>query len=452
MGVSGDSLQRHRSLRILVGLLVFILALVAIYLSWLALEFIGDVILIFFLAWIIAFLLNPVCHLLEARKIPRAAAVGAIYLAFVALIIVGLVFAVPLIAQQVTHFGDLVSRTISPENLSGLSAALTDILQRLGVNHADATTIGKQITSQIPKWVEEAGKQAQGAGQSSLSSVFTVILDIALVVILSVYMMLDGLRLWSGILVRLPPTWLPDIKHFQTKVSDIFGGFFRSQMIIALLYAVFTWIVLAFLGQANGLLVAILAGLLLILPFVGPFLAVIPPALQVILQGPDAQAFIKLAVLLVFMILGQWLILQLLAPRIMGDHMGVNPLILFAALLLGAKLGGVWGAFFGAPIAAVATAMFERLLHAVHREIRVIPARARRARARKRRRDHRAAGDHDPRSWLFQQPYSHRAPTPGEWHSDAAAGQRDRAGPLTGCPACRIATARVQRPAGSRGA
>jgi AI-2E family transporter len=86
---------------------------------------------------------------------------------------------------------------------------------------------------------------------------------------------------------------------------------------------------------------------------------VIPPSLQVILQGPDNQAFIKLAVLLVFMILGQWLIMQLLAPRIMGDHMGVNPLILFAALLLGAKLGGVWGAFFGAPIAGVATAMFD---------------------------------------------------------------------------------------------
>ena len=359
MGVSGDSLQRHRSLRILVGLLIFILALVAIYLSWLALEFIGDVILIFFLAWIIAFLLNPICHLLEARKIPRPAAVGAIYLAFVAVIAVGLVFAVPLIAQQVTHFGDEVSRTISPENLARLSAALSDLLQRLGVSHADAITIGKQITSQVPKWVEEAGKQAQGAGQSSLSSVFTVFLDITLVVILSVYMMLDGLRLWHGILNRLPPAWLPDIKLFQTKVSDIFGGFFRSQMIIALVYAVFTWIVLAFLGQANGLLVAILAGLLLILPFVGPFLAVIPPALQVILQGPDSQAYLKLAVLLALMILGQWLVLQLLAPRIMGDHMGVNPLILFAALLLGAKLGGVWGAFFGAPIAGVATAMFD---------------------------------------------------------------------------------------------
>jgi predicted PurR-regulated permease PerM len=227
------------------------------------------------------------------------------------------------------------------------------------VNHADATTIGKQITSQIPKWVDEAGKQAQGAGQSSLSSVFTVFLDIALVVILSVYMMLDGLRLWNGILVRLPPAWLPDIKHFQTKVSDIFGGFFRSQMIIAALYALITWIALAILGQANGLLVAILAGLLLILPFVGPFLAVIPPTLQVILQGPDSQAFLKLAALLIIMIFGQWVVLQLLAPRIMGDHMGVNPLILFAALLLGAKLGGVWGAFFGAPIAGVATAMFD---------------------------------------------------------------------------------------------
>jgi predicted PurR-regulated permease PerM len=359
VGVSGDSLQRHRSLRILVGLLIFILALLAMYLSWVALEYIGDVILIFFLAWIIAFLLNPICHLLESRGIPRPVAVGAIYLALVAVIAVGLIFAVPLIAQQVTHFGDEVSRTISAENLARLSAALSDILQRLGVNHSDATTIGKQITSQIPQWVEEAGKQAQGAGSSSLSSVFTVILDIALVVILSVYMMLDGLRLWNGILLRLPPAWLPDIKHFQTKVSDIFGGFFRSQMIIAALYALITWIALALLGQANGLLVAILAGLLLILPFVGPFLAVIPPALQVLLQGPDSQAFLKLAALLIIMIAGQWLVLQLLAPRIMGDHMGVNPLILFAALLLGAKLGGVWGAFFGAPIAGVATAMFD---------------------------------------------------------------------------------------------
>ena len=49
----------------------------------------------------------------------------------------------------------------------------------------------------------------------------------------------------------------------------------------------------------------------------------IPPTLQVILQGPDTQAFLKLAVLLIFMIFGQWLVLQLLAPRIMGDHMGV---------------------------------------------------------------------------------------------------------------------------------
>jgi predicted PurR-regulated permease PerM len=359
VGVSGDSLQRHRSLRILVGLLIFILALLAMYMSWVALEFIGDVILIFFLAWIIAFLLNPICHLLESRGVKRPAAVGLIYLAFVVVIGVGLVFAVPLIAQQVTHFGDEVSRTISTENLARLSAALADVLQRLGVNHADAITIGKQITGQIPQWVSEAGKQAQGATSSSLSSIFTVILDIALVIILSVYMMLDGLRLWNGILVRLPPAWHPDIKLFQTKVSDIFGGFFRSQMIIAALYALITWIALALLGQANGLFVAILAGLLLILPFVGPFLAVIPPALQVILQGPDSQAFLKLAALLIIMIFGQWLVLQLLAPRIMGNHMGVNPLILFAALLLGAKLGGVWGAFFGAPIAGVATAMFD---------------------------------------------------------------------------------------------
>ncbi|HKB46292.1 MAG TPA: AI-2E family transporter, partial [Ktedonobacterales bacterium] len=88
-------------------------------------------------------------------------------------------------------------------------------------------------------------------------------------------------------------------------------------------------------------------------------LAVVPPALLVLLQESPDQVVIKLIVLLIALVLAQQLVLNLIAPRIFGKHMGVPTLILFAALLIGIHQGGVWGAFFAGPLVAIAYAMFE---------------------------------------------------------------------------------------------
>src|SRR5262249_8120352 len=98
---------------------------------------------------------------------------------------------------------------------------------------------------------------------------------------------------------------------------------------------------------------SLLAGLIMMVPFIGSFGAFVPPLLLVLLQGPNDQLLGKVLVLLLLLILAQQIALQLIAPRVFGKTLGVNPLILFAALLLGAKFGGVWGAFFAGPIVAV---------------------------------------------------------------------------------------------------
>jgi hypothetical protein len=72
-----------------------------------------------------------------------------------------------------------------------------------------------------------------------------------------------------------------------------------------------------------------------------------------LLQTPNDQLLGKALVLCLLLIVAQQIALQLIAPRVFGKTLGVNPLILFAALLLGAKWGGVWGAFFAGPIVAV---------------------------------------------------------------------------------------------------
>src|SRR5262249_27069303 len=142
-------------------------------------------------------------------------------------------------------------------------------------------------------------------------------------------------------------------------VLDIFGGFFRAQLIVAGIYAAFTWAILLALGQSNGLLVAIVSGIIMLLPFIGVFLAMLPPALLVLLQTPPDEVVLKLIILVIALAAAQHVVLNLMAPKIFGQHMGVPTLVLFAALLLGAREGGVWGAFFAGPIVAVGYAMFE---------------------------------------------------------------------------------------------
>jgi hypothetical protein len=85
----------------------------------------------------------------------------------------------------------------------------------------------------------------------------------------------------------------------------------------------------------------------------------VPPALLVLIQAPP-DALIFWLILLIFL-LGAWqhVVLNLIAPKVYGHHLGIDPIVLFAAMLLEAKVGGVWGAFFAAPMVAIGYAILE---------------------------------------------------------------------------------------------
>ena len=97
----------------------------------------------------------------------------------------------------------------------------------------------------------------------------------------------------------------------------------------------------------------------MLLPLIGVFLAIVPPVLLLLIQVPPSEALFRLVLLVFLLGAAQHVVLNLLAPRIFGHHMGIPTLLLFAALLLGAREGGVWGAFFAGPVVAVGYAMIE---------------------------------------------------------------------------------------------
>jgi predicted PurR-regulated permease PerM len=354
-----DLFERHRSLQWLVGLAIVALAINVMAALWSVLVVVGDVILLFLLSWIIAFILEPVSVLLQRRGLPRLWAVSLIYVALIVVVSGAVVLAVPALESEVRYLANEVTSALSPSNLPALSRTATGLLERFGLSPRDAQNLVNQAAQEIPARARDLANASVALATSLVTQILTIIFDATLIAIISFYIMLDGGRLVEALVRRLPPSWIPDVRLFQRYVQDIFAGYFRAQLIIGGIYAVFTWLVLLVLGQPNGVLAAVLSGLIMLIPFVGAFLAIVPPALVMLLQTPSDQIFIKLAILIFLLGAAQHVVLNLIAPRIFGQHMGVPTLVLFAALLMGAKQGGVWGAFFAGPVVAVGYAMFE---------------------------------------------------------------------------------------------
>ena len=352
-----DILDRHRVLRILLALVTVLVAMWVISIVWSLLASVGDILLLFFLAWVITFILAPVSNFLISRKFPRVLAVSLVYIALLIVISGAIVLMVPTIQSQVTHLADEIKSDLSAERLATLNQSAVDLLHRFGFSTKDAQRIVSQISQQVPAWAGSLANNAVNFATTLVTSIMTILFDTALIVIISFYIMLDGHRLVESIVAKLPPKWAPDIRMFQRHVNETFGGFFRAQIIVALIYGLFTWIVLLALGQPNGFLASLLAGLIMMIPFIGSFGAFVPPLLLVVLQTPNDELLGKVLVLVLLLIVAQQIALQLIAPRVFGKTLGVNPLVLFAALLLGAKWGGVWGAFFAGPIVAVFVAV-----------------------------------------------------------------------------------------------
>ncbi|HEX9055939.1 MAG TPA: AI-2E family transporter [Ktedonobacterales bacterium] len=354
-----DLIERHAALRLLLYIVTIIAALYAGNMIWSLLMHFGGIILLFFLAWIICFVLQPLATFLENRGLPRLLAVTLIYLSLLGVATGSIILAIPVIHSEVAHVAAEATATLAPDNLNSLSARSVVTLHSLGLSLKDARGLVTQVSDQIPAWAGNFSDQAVATTTALLGAIVSILFDTFVVLILSFYMMLDGGRLMASLVDRLPPSWHADIELLQAKIEASFGGFLRAQLIIAFAYGILTGIVLLGLGQANGLLVAVLAGLILLIPFIGPFLAVVPPALLVVLQSPHQDIVRNLIIVVIAVVVAQQITMKLIAPHVMSTHVGLHPVVLFAALLVGAQEGGVWGALFAAPVAAVMVSMLD---------------------------------------------------------------------------------------------
>lgn len=348
--------RERRTFDVILGLTVISLVFVVMgYAANLLADF-GDLILVFFLAWLLAFILTPLVA--RVATIPFLSRTGAVFIVYILLFggLVGLAVAVAgALASSISDF--IASVPTLRDDLPTILAPWQERVNALGFVEVDLAEQGRTFLDNLNRYANQLAGPLQQVAVGTLGA----LANLLLIVILSLYMVADRDRLMASVFRLVPPAYKEEAKLLEVSVARSFGGFLRGQAILGLVYAAVAVVASAFFGLDYLAVTVATAGLLMAIPFFGPFLAWAPPVLVALVTKPDAT----LGVLIV-MAAGWLVVMNVLQPRLMASALRIHPIIVLGSVLVGGKIAGISGAIFGIPIAAVLSAFF---LHSLGRGV-----------------------------------------------------------------------------------
>jgi predicted PurR-regulated permease PerM len=340
--------QEGRWIRALLILATLTVGLVFINLAADVIVYFSDIILIVVMAWVFAFVLNPVVDgfVHVAPKVPRIVPVVVVYgLLFVILIGLGLVIATQL-ANSIVDFTEELPTL--QERVPEIVAPWQQQLDDVGLQ-VDLVVVLDQGLQELARSSGQFVGPLQDVAFASLGMLGNVVI----MVFLSLFIVIDKENLLGFFNRITPPRYAPEVRLFQTSVASSFGGFMRGQAIQALVLGSVAAAGSLFLDIDYMPLTSALVAFFQFIPFFGPFVSWSPPVVAAILTQPDA-----IIPILIIMWAGWFVTMNFIQPRVMSSAVGIHPVAVLLSVLIGLRLQGVIGAVFAIPVAAVISAFF----------------------------------------------------------------------------------------------
>jgi predicted PurR-regulated permease PerM len=327
--------------------------------------FFGDVIMVFFLAWLLAFILSPVANGLVRLfpRLPKAIAVIVVY----SLLIVILLSAIIIAAQQLSSsITNLINNWPSDQRLEQILQPWQDRLNSVGDSQISLHDQANQLLANLKNG---ASGLATPLGQIAIASM-GIFGNLLFVFFLSLYMAVDRDRIIRFLFRIVPPNYTDEAKLLEHSVSRSFGGFLRGQATMGGIYAVISMAASLLLGLPYMPVTAASSGILQAIPFFGPFISWVPPVLVAVFFKPDVALPV-----LVIMVIGWFVLMNIVQPRLMSEAVGLHPVVVLGSVMIGSKIAGIPGAIFAIPVAAVIASFFFYYL-GQHRETGSVATRA----------------------------------------------------------------------------
>ena len=299
-------------------------------------------------ALVLVYVLNPLVSRLQERGISRLLAALITYVVFLSLIVVGLLYLIPVLADQVRGF----ARTV-PALIDRAQDSIRSLAARVGLNLDTGLVLNTENQRQVLNFL--------GRLLSLTRGLFHVALILILGPILAFYLLVDLPKIRRGLQAFIPARRRPEVESVLQDLGRALGGFFRGQLLVALFVGIASSLALYIVGLPYWALVGMIAGLFNLIPLVGPFIGAIPALFIAFTTTTTGEGLLRLEPgwpmalgASVALLTVQQIDNHIMSPNIVARTVKLHPVTVMLGLLAGGTLLGVWGMLMAVPtIAAV---------------------------------------------------------------------------------------------------
>ena len=319
-----------------------IIKIILVVLAFVFLYLLRDVLVVLFLAIMIASAVSPFATWLEIKRIPRLLSVLVLYIVFFGLSAVLISLVIPILSYELSQLVQVL-----PKFFAGLNNALESAQ---GSRYLGFVGDLQNILDSFSQFL-----------QVSAASLFDFVVNIfggfisfVAIIVISFYFSVMKQGIPSFLQSVLPNAYEGYMIGLWRRAEFKIGRWFQGQLLLALSVGLVVFVGLSLLNIKYALLLGIIAIIFELVPMVGPVLSAIPALGLAFAQSPMLGIWV-----LVFYIVVQQLENHVLAPIILGKTIGLNPVTVIIALLIGAKLAGILGLLLAVPVAVVIVEVFE---------------------------------------------------------------------------------------------
>jgi predicted PurR-regulated permease PerM len=350
----GRVTEVERRLRLLVDLAIVIAVVILIWIADLVLSRIAGVMTDILVAVLVAYLIFPLVRPL-AQRMPRAVAILLVYVVLLGILGAGIATTSPILAAQAHQLTVDFPRTLAHarsavENAPAplpILAPLEPTLRNIVANYAFRAD---RLTGTAAAFV---GAHAVGIVRGSVR----VAVNFAIVLLLAFFFITDVERIRGFVLRLLPAPRRDAALAFITDCDAVIGAFVRGQVVLALAVGIVATLILLIAGVRYAALLGFIVGTFSIVPLVGPIVGAFPAlAVALLTTGPVKAAIVLVLFVVVFEVQS-----HVLTPVVIGKALGVTPLVIVLAILVGAETHGVVGMLLAVPLAGIARVVLDRV-------------------------------------------------------------------------------------------
>lgn len=307
---------------------------------------IAQIILLIFYSIVLSYLLNPLVTLIEKKGIKRTLSILLVYLILITFIIIVLMSIVPRLSSE---FENLV--VLLPSYFNRIYDYFNNIFVKYS-KHIDKLPPEFQAIREV--FLENLNEiQALLLNYirnitSSVINIFSKMISFFIVPILTFYFLRDKDYFKKKIILIIPKNHRNDVVKIGRETDEILGKFVRGQLLVATFVGISTSIALLIIGVDFAIIIGLVAGIADIIPYFGPIIGIFPALIFALLKSPVKALWVIISFTII-----QQLESNIIEPKIVGESVGVHPVVVMLALLIGGSYFGIIGMLFAIPMTIV---------------------------------------------------------------------------------------------------